>query len=282
MATLFEAWLVGEDPEHLEATGHAALEEVVRVEALLSRFDPASEVARVNRDAARRPVRVDVELFGILADCLGWFERTDGYFDIVSPGRAAGAEGGTLPALVRLEAEERTVRFLAEGVRLDFGGYGKGYAVDRVARVLEAYGVEAALVHGGTSSVLARGERAEGTPWRVAVQDPFVEERGWDAARIRLRDAALSYSAVLGGRSPGSDIVDPHTGRPLTDQAACLVIALTGVASEVWSTALLAMGRERVESLVDEGRLTDGSVAWIGREGAETVVSWLHPSLAGG
>lgn len=278
MATLFEAWLAGEDHEHLEATGRAALDEVARVEAMLSRFDPTAEVARVNREAASRPVRVDVELFAILGDCLAWCERTGGYFDVSVPGRERGVRVGDLPESIRLDAEDRTVRFRDEGVRLDFGGYGKGYALDRAARILEAHGVENALVHGGTSSVLARGRATGGTPWRVGLRDPAGAQEGRPAAHAELRDCALSYSAALDGTSAPSDIVDPHTGAALERQAACAVVAPSAVAAEVWSTALLAMGRERALGALDPGRLPGCSVAWLGAVREGEVVEWLHRS----
>src|SRR5205823_9036018 len=82
MATWFEALLVGDDEEHLMAVGEAVLDEIGRVERLLSRHDPASETSRINREAASRPVRVDLEMFDILRNGLRWSEETGGYFDL--------------------------------------------------------------------------------------------------------------------------------------------------------------------------------------------------------
>src|SRR6516162_1870615 len=82
MATWFEALLVGDDEEHLMAVGESALDEVVRIEHLLSRHDPASETSRINRAAAFRPVRLDREMFAILRKGLWWSEETGGYFDL--------------------------------------------------------------------------------------------------------------------------------------------------------------------------------------------------------
>lgn len=69
MGTFFEAFLAGEDEEHLEAVAAALLDEVSRLERLLSRFDPAAEVARVNREAARRPVRMNADLWDVVSRC---------------------------------------------------------------------------------------------------------------------------------------------------------------------------------------------------------------------
>ena len=99
MATWFEVLLVGDDEEHLIAVGEAALDEVGRIDRLLSRHDPASEVSRINHEAGSRTVRVDRELFAILSDSRDWFDRTDGYFDLCATGEARlAAFGGGRPA----------------------------------------------------------------------------------------------------------------------------------------------------------------------------------------
>ena len=248
MGTRFECWLEGPDPEHLEAVATVALDEVVRLDRLLSRHDPTAEIARVNRFAAHEPVRVDVELFAILEDARRWFDATDGCFDV-----CAGS-GRRFGEAVELDPERRTVRFTDPAVRLDFGGYGKGYALDAVGRVFEAFGIEAALAHGGTSSVLARGRR-----WRVDVRDPFGDGV---VDTVGLETAGLSCSVVAGGAP--SDLVDPHTGRA-PEAAGCVVVAPTALAAEVWSTACVAMGRRRAD--------TSSGVRESGLR-----VGWLRPS----
>src|SRR5437763_14639010 len=93
MGTFFEVFLAGDDDEHLLAVADAALDEVTRLERLLSRFDPASEIARVNREAAGRPVLVDYEVWDLLRACRDPRDRTAGCFDVT-----AGSGGGG-PAL---------------------------------------------------------------------------------------------------------------------------------------------------------------------------------------
>src|SRR5688500_16810135 len=84
MNTWFEVLLLGDDPENLQAAGEAALDESERVEKLLSRFDPASEVSRINREAANSPVLLDLELAEILETCRKAWMETHGYFDITA------------------------------------------------------------------------------------------------------------------------------------------------------------------------------------------------------
>lgn len=279
MATRFELWVVGDEPEQLEAVGTAALDEVLRVERLLSRFDPAAELARVNREAPAGRVLVDRELFAVLEDCLRRHEETGGFFDIAAARHGGGR--GPLTDSVRLDPAARTVEFLDAGVRLDLGGYGKGYALDLMAQVLDRYGVESALMHGGTSSILARGRQVDGLPWQVGIRDPFAP----GDARLReipLRDAGLSYSAVLSEPGGVSDILDPHSGEPLREQAACVVEAPTATEAEVYSTALLAMGREVAEEFLRAGRArTRIRAGWIDRVAGEVALRWWDAETEG-
>jgi thiamine biosynthesis lipoprotein len=247
MATLFEVLAVGVDREHLEAVGEAALDEVQRIERLLSRHDQATEVSRINREAAGRPVRVDRELFAILADCRYLFGRTNGYFDICAIGLPDSPRFGEA---VDLDAERMTVRFIDPKARLDFGGYGKGYALDAAGGVLEAFGVDSALIHGGTSSILIRGRREDGSAWRVGLRDPFGADASSEAARVELTDCGVSSSAAFDLGSQGSDIVNPLESRVVDRQSGCSVIASTALEAEVLSTALLAMGKARAATFL--------------------------------
>ena len=268
MATLFEFLPVGDDEEHLTAVAEAALDEVGRVERLLSRHDPASEVSRIHREAATRPVRVDREMFAILADCRAWYDRTDGYFDVCATGKPGTARFGEA---VELDPGNLTIRLRDPAARLDFGGYGKGYALDAAGRVLEEFGVRSAFLHGGTSSILARGGRDDGSAWRVGLRDPFGTDSHAEVVRFDLADCGVSSSAAFDPDSRISDIVDPREFRALDRQSACSVIAPTALEAEVLSTALLAMGKARAVAFL--GSRTGLKVAWIERGEVE----WLGP-----
>lgn len=250
-------WLAGEDREHLATVGEAAWEEVQRVEKMLSRFDPSAEVARVNREAVAGPVLVDYELFAILEDCRQWFYETGGFFDI-------GATSG-VPYLANalLNVGRRTVEFLDERLQLDFGAMGKGYALDAAARILDQFAVAGALLHGGTSSVLAIGVREDGSPWPVGVRDPFREETR-EIRRLSLANQGMSTSASRTPNAEASDLVDPVAGAPFTGQVACVVVAPTAMEAEVLSTAFLAMGKSRACKFLERRTPFDlHQVLWI-------------------
>lgn len=244
MGTWFEVRLVGDDAEHLAAVADAVLDEVERVERLLSRFDPRSEIARINREAGFRAVLVDREVLNVLLTCQAAWEQTGGYFDVTA---AQAVERSSAPptfAAVAIDPAARTVRFDRPGLALDLGGIGKGYALDRGAEIIVHQGVSSAFLHGGTSSVLALGSDETGRPWSVGVRDLQVSsDHSAVLFRVQLGGRAFSCSAT---RAPGhvrSDLVDPHTGLALEGVSACVVIARDATRAEILSTALLCMGK---------------------------------------
>jgi thiamine biosynthesis lipoprotein len=274
MGSLFTIRLIGDDEEHLATVAEAALDEIDRVERLLSWRDPRSECARINREAVTGPVLVDHEMTAILQTCDEARRATQGYFDITTgsdnPQSAITNPQSQISDLsFEIDPDTRLVRFSAPGVRLDFGAFGKGYALDRAADEMRRFGVTHALLDGGTSSILAVGDGPDGKPWRVGLRNPFAA----DAPELRqlvLCDAALSCSGVFDVETrQTSDVVDPHTGRPLADAAAVAVIANSAATAEVLSTALLSMGK-------------DGARAETEREGnsliaAASLIVWMEP-----
>ena len=268
MGTFFEAFLAGDDADHLESVAAAVLDEVGRLERLLSRFDPAAEVARLNREAAQRPVRIDADLWDILCRCEAYRRATDGFFDVTA---VSGASGDALI----LDEERRTIRFARPGVFIDLGGVAKGYALDRGAEILRRFRVSRALLNGGTSSVLAVGTHPRGGGWEVAVRDPFAGDASAPVVRLVLSDRGFSCSGV---RSPGqavSDVIAPHRGEPLTGQAACVVVAPTATEAEALSTACLVMGKRRAREYLEGNAGPGVGVGWIDAADGVPRLEWL-------
>jgi thiamine biosynthesis lipoprotein len=252
MATLFEAWLDGPDEAHLEAVGAELMEEVARIDRLLSRHDPAAEIARVNREAVGRAVRINPELLAVLVDCLAWHDQTGRAFNPISGPGAFGQ-------VVRFDPGEEAVSLSAQ---IDLGGYGKGYAVEAVARLALRHGVGSALVHGGTSSIRAVGPDRR---WPVALADPFGPTGG-PIDRFSLVGEGLSTSSSVGLES--SDLIDPATSEPIREAASCTVVAPTATAAEALSTALLVMGKTEAKAFLESWAGDPLRVAWIDRDDA--------------
>jgi thiamine biosynthesis lipoprotein len=269
MATRFELVLNGDSPG-LRAAGEEALAEISRIESMLSLYKMTSEVANVNTRAAEEPVRVSAEMFALLERAVALSRETNGAFDItIAPlvrcwGFMRGQ--GSVPSdaeveearanvgfhLLELNRGERVVRFSRPGVMLDFGAFGKGYAVDRAIEILREYEVTSALLHGGTSTVLGIGRNGDGNAWRIAVTGaPPSEDVLW---LVELCENSLSVSAVWGksfaaqGQTFGH-ILDARTGRP-SERAELVAVSVPSAAdSDALSTALLVEGPPGLENL---------------------------------
>lgn len=270
MATRFEIALWGGAPANLRGTAAEALAEIERLEAQLSAFRPDSDIADINARAAREPVAVEPRLFALLQRAAEITHETGGAFDITvgpllrawgfvggsgappGPAALAAARAVTGMGLVMLDADTWTVRFAREGVTLDLGAIGKGYAIERAAGVVRDAGVGGALLHGGTSTVQAVGGRPDGTAWPVAIADPA---RAGERIRVvQLRDSALSVSAPHGkcftqdGQVYGH-VLDPRRGAPVRGAALAAVMGDSATDSDALSTGLLVLGPSFLERL---------------------------------
>lgn len=223
MATRFELVLDGPDEVELRAAGEAVVERIVEVDEQLSRYRRDSFTSHLVRAASVRPVRVDEELWALLALCERVRRESDGAFDVThgSPGELV------------LDADTRTVALSEPGTRLDFGAIGKGWALDRGVELLREHGVRRALVHGGTSTVHTIGAPPGLGAWRVAVAGTDRE--------VELRDRALSVSAQHGRvlDDGGGHVRDPETGRAADSALPVAVVAPSAAVADAWSTALL-------------------------------------------
>jgi thiamine biosynthesis lipoprotein len=271
MGTTATVRACGGSPEMLRRATTEALDEVDRVERLLSHYRASSPLSRLNREAASGPVAVDPELAGVLDACLRWSRASDGAFDVtVGPlMRAWGffRDEGRVPdepELARararvgyrhvvLDREAGTVRFDRAGVELDLGGIGKGYAVDRVVELLRRLGVASALVNLGGSSVYGLGAPPGGEAWEVGIQDPA--DPGRTAVSVTLRDRALSVSGGY-ARSFEKDgvtyshVMDPRTGRPVEGVLSVAVLSPSATDGDALDDVLFVQGLERARAFV--------------------------------
>jgi len=256
MGTRFELVLAGGDPVRLRAAGEEALREVEDADQRLSLFRRDSLLAHVNRTAAAAPVRLDPDTFELLATVDRVARASNGAFDpTVAPLlRALGLHGeaSTAPRVteavacglvgwreaVTLDPTARTVRFARPGVTLDLGGIAKGHGLDLAAASLRESGVERALLHGGTSTVVAVGAPPDLDAWQVKVGG------GASAPLASLRDTCLSVSAPAGRVARRGDrevhhVLDPRTGTSAAGACLAAVIGSSAQTADAWSTALL-------------------------------------------
>lgn len=230
-----EVFLCGDDRGHLTAVAELALDEITRVERMLSRFDPASEVHRFNHAPVGLPFRVTPELFAIFVECRDWWRQTAGAFDITVGSTANQLTPAERWNAIQFDETNRTITRSIDSITFDFGGYGKGYAIDRALVITQQYDIESACLHAGTSSIVASGPPPDTAGWPIAIRHP--DDDSHTVAEWSLCHAGMSTSAV----SPtiSRDVIDPLANTPIDRTASCTVIATTAAIAEVWSMALL-------------------------------------------
>jgi thiamine biosynthesis lipoprotein len=243
----------------------AALDRVDALEAQLTVYRETSEIMEINRRAAREALVVEPRLFDLLHYACQLHAETAGAYDITS-GPLSKVWGfyrrqGQLPepqalaeALARVGSQhvelslpDQTIRFRCDGMELNLGSIGKGYALDRATEVLAAAGMEHFLWHGGRSSILARGSQGSrpDAGWLVSIGDPV--RPGKTLAQVRLRDRALGTSGCgtqffrHGGRRYGH-ILDPRTGWPAEGMLSATAVAPTAAQADALATVFYVLG----------------------------------------
>jgi FAD:protein FMN transferase len=208
MNSVFEVYASHADARYAAQAAQAGFALVDRLEDELSRFRPNSDITRLNHLTAGESARVGEAALECLLIARHLYDLTDGAFDV--------AIGSGLP-LLEIDADAGMIRAGANGVRIDLGGIGKGYAVDLMAELLEEWGLDRAFVHGGFSSALALAPPAGCDGWPLTLSDPREPARV--LARLSIRQAALSASGVR----KGDHIVDPRRRAPVRGRLAAWV-----------------------------------------------------------
>ena len=264
-------------------SGSAALKAFALIDELeeqLSVYRTSSEITVLNDLAAREWVSVEVGLFNLLMRGTEISTWTDGAFDMTSSelSRVWGftRREGQVPTPEAIEAaltqvgyerlqfdsDTAKVRFQEGGLQINLGGIGKGYALDRAADLLTEQGISDFVLHGGQSSVVARGREtcrlpADENGWTIGLSHPLMPDNR--LAEIYLHDAALATSGTgrqgfyYQGQRYGH-IIDPRTGYPSDHCLSSTVIAESAADCDALATAFFVMQPEEVARFCQDHR----------------------------
>jgi thiamine biosynthesis lipoprotein len=272
MACDFDVILNPDGPPGQMEVASEVLDSVHSLEQLMSVYRDDAQLAMANRLAAEEPAPIDPELWSLLLRAREISEQTNGAFDpatgaLVSLWRRC-RQAGEIPTQaeiddvlgrcgiehVTFDPSAFSIQFDRPGVELNLGAIGKGYAVDRLGAALTSGGVTDWLVHGGRSSVLARGTHAGLEGWPVGLRNPLLPDKPF--ATLLLRDEALGTSgtAVQWFRHKGKrygHILDPRSGWPVESMVSVSVIAPDAGLADALSTAFFVLGVENALECCD-------------------------------
>ena len=209
MATVFEVFCAGSDPAYARQAAQAAFDLVDRLEMEMSRFVDNSDISRINSLTAGQSTQVSPSTMDCLRIAGLAYIETDGAFDISIGSGLANLE---------LDPDNFSVHLRGDGVRLDLGGIGKGYAIDCMAELLWEWGIERALIHGGLSSVRALESPADNSGWPVTLSMP-----GGGSAPILTRLSVCRQALSGSGIQKGEHIHDLRTDSPVRGRLAAWV-----------------------------------------------------------
>ena len=286
MGTVFEIVAYGDSAERISTAIDQALDEVVRLDNVMSNFKPESDLSRMNREAHFHPVRIPVELYKVIETSLVYSRLSDGEYDVsVAPvvdlWKAALAGGATPTAAEQAQARSCVgyekielmapdqIEFHSHCTRVDLGSIGKGYAVDRATAILRANGIQRAYIDAGGSTIYGMGSPPDRDGWLVHLRDPSNRLD----PQVKLISNSVSTSeqtaaSTLTGDAPGH-IVVPGSGKPLRTRYAVSVTAKSATDSDALSTTLLLLGPEKGAALVS--RLKDVTAVWVSADGQSTI-----------
>lgn len=268
MGTAVSVELWADDEASAAAAIEAVMQEMVHIDQSMSPYIETSELALINREAARHPVKISAEMFYLLKTALHYSQISDGAFDIsfasvgymydyrnhIEPDEAQIQK--QLSAIdyrsIKLDAGNSTVHFLKPGMRIDLGGIAKGYAVDKGADVLLARGIRHAIVTAGGDSRIIGDRR--GRPWMVGVKDPRIGNK--EAVVLPLESTALSTSGdyeryFMDGDRRVHHILNPRTGKSATGIRSVSVLAPRGIDTDALTKPLFILGVERGMRIID-------------------------------
>ena len=248
MGTRFNLLFPGIDKPNGDQLFASCLQELNRLENMLSCYIPTSDISFLNNYAFGNPIEVKNELYSILNSCLSYYELTQKTFDISLGKIIDNQEKKIIDEIgadkVLLNDKDKTVQFASDQVKLNLGGYGKGYALERIQNLLTERNISSAFISFGESSISCIGKHPFGDYWPVGIQDYYQKDKS--IATLKLVDQSVSTSANM---EDNCHIINPQTGKPIDERQMISVKTTSATEAEVLSTALMVADEAQWESI---------------------------------
>lgn len=270
---MFTLTVVAETAEEGHGYIEMAIREIERIEALLSTYNDNSQTQQINKHAGIAPVAVDREVYGLIERSIAISRITQGAFDISFGGidKSLWNFDRSMIALpsakdakksihlinyrnIILNAEDGTVFLKKEGMRIGFGGIGKGYAAEMAKRLLLQNNVKAGIIN-ASGDLSAWGLQPGGEPWRIGISDPDKPHKVFSYLNVSGKAVATSGNyekyIMIGGKRY-SHTIDPKTGLPIHGIKSVTVIADNAEFADAMATPIAVMGIQAGLTLVNQ------------------------------
>ncbi len=273
MGNAFEITVVAEDRTWAHEKTELAIAEIRRIEKLLTTFDETSQTNQVNKMAGIAPVKVNKEVFNLIERSLKISAITDGAFDITygsidkrlwnfDKSMTTLPDKATARKMVRLinykncvlKTSDCTVFLKEKGMRIGFGGIGKGYAAEMAKALLQKEGVESGLVN-ASGDLTAWGLQANGKPWTVGIANP--DNALLPFSYINISGMAVATSGnyekfvKINGKKY-SHTINPKTGLPVTGIKSVTIISSNAEIADAMATPVTIMGVKAGVNLINQ------------------------------
>jgi thiamine biosynthesis lipoprotein len=263
MGNRFELSVVAADEQWANRQIDAGIQEIQRIEQLLTTFNDQSETNRVNANAGIMPVEVSRETFSLIQRSLRISDLTQGAFDIsygsidkrlwnFDQQMTELPDKETAKKMVRLinyrnivlDDEKCTVFLREKGMRIGFGGIGKGYAAERAKQVMKQNGVESGVVN-ASGDLTTWGLQPNGKQWTIAISNPNAAQEAF--SYMNISDMAVATSGnyekfVMIGGKKYSHTINPRTGLPVTGIKSVTIITTNAEIADAMATPVTIMG----------------------------------------
>jgi FAD:protein FMN transferase len=273
MGNTFEFTIVASDEIWAHEKTGLAVDEIKRIEKLLTTFDENSQTNLINRMAGLEPVAVDREVFELIKRSLKISGITDGAFDITygSIDKRLWNFDRTMTSLPDAETARQSVRLInyrnvildeqactvllkEKGMRIGFGGIGKGYAADMARNLLVKAGVHSGIVN-ASGDLVAWGKQANGEPWTIGIAHPDNARSAF--SWLNISDLAIATSGnyekyvLIDGRKY-SHTINPKTGLPVTGIKSVTIISPYAEIADAMATPVMVMGVKAGIDLINQ------------------------------
>lgn len=262
MGTAFSLGVVAEDEQEARHWLKIGVDEIKRIEDLLSEYKTTSVTSKINAFAEKRPVSVDNETFALIERSVAISKLSKGDFDItVGPLKrlfnfkntdfempSKGLIKKTLDSVgfqnISLNKEKLEVGFKVEAMKISFNAIGKGYASDKVKKLWKGHGVTSGFIN-ASGDLTAFGQKPDGSNWNIGIADPNTKNEA--LLNIPLVNASVATSGdyeqhFLWKGKRYSHNINPHTGMPLSGIKSVTVISPSAELSDALATAVYVKG----------------------------------------